>query len=82
MPGFADPLGAALPRDLHAPRVGAVRGGQPDVLLAERDAGEAPVQAAALEFAAGLENLPVSIDPAVHLAALLTIFNCKRRGAR
>lgn len=73
---LADPLGAALARDVHAPRVGAVRGGQAHVLLAERDAGEAPVQAAALQLAAGLENLPVPIDPAVHLAALLHIFNC------
>lgn len=75
--GFADPLGAALAGDLHAPGVGAVRGGQPDILLAQRDAVEAPVQAVALDFAAGLENLPVSIDPAVHLAALLIVLNCK-----
>lgn len=74
--GFADPLGAALARDVHAPRVGTVRGGQAHVLLAERDAGEAPVQAAALQLAAGLENLPVPIDPAVHLAAFLHVFNC------
>lgn len=74
---FTDPLGAALAGDLHAPGMGAVRGGQPDILLAERDAGEAPVQAVALDFAAGLENLPVSIDPAVHLAALLIVLNCK-----
>ena len=77
VPAFTNPLRAALPWDLYAPWVGAVRGGQPHILLAERDAGEAPIQAAALEFAAGLENLPISIDPAIHLAALLTIFNCK-----
>lgn len=77
VPGFADPLRAALPWHLHAPWVGAVRGGQPDILLAQRDAGEAPIQAAALELAAGLENLPVPIDAAIHLAALLDVFNCK-----
>lgn len=75
--GLTDPLRAALPWDLHAPGVGAVRGGQPDILLAQRDAVEAPVRAVALDFAAGLENLPVPIDPAVHLAALLIVFNCK-----
>lgn len=78
--GLADPLRAALPWDVHTPWVGAVWGGQADVLLAERDAGEAPVQAAALQLAAGLEHLPVTVQPPVHLTALLVVFDCNDSG--
>jgi len=78
--GLADPLRAALPWDVHTPWVGAVWSGQADVLLAEWDAGEAPIQAAALQLAAGLEHLPITVQPPIHLTALLIVFNCNDSG--
>lgn len=56
------PLLAALVVELHPPGVGAL------VIRAERDAADGPIHADALQFACGLEALPVE----VHLAQQVT----------
>lgn len=63
------PLGAALAGDLHPPGARAVPAGQPDVLAAQWQAGEATVLAAAEDPAVRLEGLPVLVQAAVQLAA-------------
>ena len=72
----AHPLGAALARDLNPPGVGAVPAGQPDILAAQRHAGEAPVLTAAANPAVGLEGLPVPVPAAVHLTAAVIVSPC------
>lgn len=48
--------------ELHPPRVGALRGWQPQVIGAERDAADGPIHADALQLAGGLEALSVVVD--------------------
>lgn len=57
----ADPLLAALPRELHPARVGAVRAGQADIHAAEGHTAHRPVQAGALVLAAALEGLAAPV---------------------
>lgn len=65
----AQPLRAALARDLNPPGVRAVPAGQPDVLSAQGHTGEAAVLTVAENPAVGLEGLPIPVQAAIHLAA-------------
>lgn len=65
---IADPLLAALSRELHPARVGAVGAGQADVHAAERHATHGAVQAGALVLAAALEGLSAPVHHAAEHA--------------
>lgn len=65
---IADPLLAALSRELHPARVGAVGAGQTDVHAAEGHAAHRAVQAGALVLAAALEGLSAPVHHAAEHA--------------
>lgn len=70
------PLGAAPPRHLYSPGAWAVPAGQPHILRAQRQAGEAAVVTAAQDPAIGFKGLPIQVPAAVHLTAPVILFHC------
>lgn len=74
------PLRTAPPRHLYSPGAWTVPAGQPHILTAQRQAGEAACVTAAEDPAIGLKGLPIQVPVAVHLTASIIIFHCTGRG--